>query len=153
MDMRWNDPLVGWRTVWSYRPEFRRDERWSDWVARGSESAILASFTVTVLLVAWDQHIGVSTNAYILRRAPGRHAKTSDLSAIVDCDRKCQLQTGVGRNQAIQIDHGPILLPEKRMLTRRNQAKVSTFRCAHDLTARIDVVRVGARIARQSPEI
>jgi hypothetical protein len=70
--------------------------------------------------VARDQHIRVSADTDILRRASSRHAKAGDLSAIVDGNGKCQLQTRVGRNQAVQIDHGPVILPQERVFTRGN---------------------------------
>jgi hypothetical protein len=83
-------------------------------VAEISDSPVFASLAVTLLLVAWDQHVGVTANADILRRTPGRYAKTGDLSTSIDGNGKCQLQTGVGRNQAVQIDHGPVILPQER---------------------------------------
>jgi hypothetical protein len=73
-----------------------------------------------MLVVAWDQHVSVPANADILRRTSSRHAKTSDLSTIVDGNGKCQLQTGVGRNQAVQIDHRAVVFPQERVFTCRN---------------------------------
>ena len=51
-----------------------------------------------MILVAWDQQVGMLV---AIRIQPN----TGNLPAIIDRLWGCQVQSGIGRNQRVQIDH------------------------------------------------
>ena len=89
----------------------------------------------------------------VFRSTVGRHAKSGNLSAIVDSNRVSQLQVGARSNQRIQVHHRSAFLPQKGMLADGHRAQFPVLRRADNLPTQIDVIRVAARVASEHAEI
>src|SRR5689334_5164849 len=66
----------------------------------------------------------------VIERNTGWHAVASDLSTIIDVHGENQVQSRVGRDQGVQIDHWAAVLPQKR---RGSAWHTTNPGCTHNL--------------------
>src|SRR5438477_11647385 len=82
-----------------------------------------------------DQDEKMSARLAVSERNAGWQPVARNLATITDVVRVNQLQSRVGRNQIVQIDHRAAVLPQESA----NFAGFKThLRCAHDLAPGID---------------
>lgn len=116
-----------------------------DWIRFGSRGrihhAVVAALNARMILVARDQQNGVGI-------AIGVRAVDSNFSAIVNVKRDIEVESGVGRDQAVQIDTGAVLPQSCRI-----RGAVTGVRASDDLTARVDERGKAAPVAGQRPEV
>jgi hypothetical protein len=97
---------------------------------------VVATLDAVMLLVAWDQQESMSVATNI-------HSRAGNLATIVDVLDELQVQSGIGWNQSIQVEHRAIL-PQKGT----QAVKVATGnRAAPDLFCRVNRGRKGVTIA------
>ena len=71
-----------------------------------------------------------------------------NLSAVIDVECKCKLQTGARGYYAVQVDHRTALLPQKSV-----QGIAAIRRMSDDLSLGIDRLAAAARIATNRSKI
>src|SRR5713101_1965048 len=97
--------------------------RWTDpGRRRRVHHAVVAALNPRMIFVARTQHERVDD-------ASGKVSLDGNLSAVVDIERTRQLQIRVGRDQGVQVDHGPTLLPQESA-----EIDARCKRIAHNLT-------------------
>src|SRR6266511_1245794 len=89
-----------------------------------------------------------------LHRNTRWHADAGNLSAIIDRKRIDQLQTRVGSNPGVQVDHGSAVLPQKRVHGCTTSSRRGGYsRRADNLAVCINAPRGTANIILYRPEI
>src|SRR6266852_3684104 len=104
--------------------------------------AVIAARDAGMILVARNQQNGVLV-------AIGKHSLGCDLSAIIDANGSWNKHTRAKRNQRVQVHDGTAVLPKEPVQV----VEVVVKRSSHDLTSRINAVRLAVGIVANGLEI